>query len=185
MSQVQVETLLSEVMQIARECPMPTMVAAYVRAARKLCDKSRWLVRQVPGVTVANTYIYALNLAATGDTYNEVIGIDAMSLAENATVTNVLTERFSGGWDPNTDTNVPTGVPDSYQYLPGGYVALARTPDLAYTFLASVPVQPKRDSVSLDDTLVNTWDYALEAGALAYLLSLPRTPWTDKDESDE
>ena len=184
MAQIQVETMLSGVIQVCRECPMRTLVQAYVDAARKLCNHSRWLLSNVPGVTVAGTQVYTFDLAATGDTFNEVIGIQAMSLSENATTINALTEGFSGGWDPNPALNGnQTGLPSDYQYVPQGKVALSHIPNAIYSFTATVVLQPKRASVSVEDRLASVWDAALEAGALAYLLALPRTPWTDKTEA--
>lgn len=182
MAQIQVDTVVDQVLQICRECPMQTIVSAYVDAARRLCDHSRWLLKNVPGVTVANTALYTLDLIATGDTFNEIIGIQAMSLTENATTINALTETFSGGWNPNP-TVPPTDIPTDYQYVPQGQVAFRQTPNGAYVFLANAVVSPKNGSVSVDSTLVSVWDYVLEAGALAYLLALPRTPWTDKAEA--
>lgn len=182
MAQIQIDTVVGAVLQICRECPMPTIVEAYLEAARALCDHSRWLLKNVPGVTVADTALYTLDLAAAGDTFDEIIGIQAMSLTENATTIRALTEGFTGGWNPNP-TVPPTDIPEFYAYVPEGQVALSRTPNAGYTFLANVVVQPKRGSVSVDSTLVGVWGSALDAGALAYLLGLPRTPWFDRVES--
>lgn len=175
MSQVPVVDVISEVLQIARECPMTTAVGAYVRAARQLCNKSRWLVATVTGDTVANQQLYSLG----SDPYNEIIGIKALSIEESATETHALTEANSGLWDPEHATDVP----DFYTYVPEGQFALYPTPNGIYTLHASLAVQPKRGSNSIDDSLFANWSYALEAGALAYLLDLPRTPWTDKAEA--
>lgn len=184
MAQIQVDTLLAKVMQLTRECPIRTAIGAYVDAARLLCDRSRWLVANVLGVTAIGTEVYVLDLASTGDTFNEIIGIQAMSITENATSEQVMTESFSGGWNPNPLTG-GNALPELFQYVPEGQVAFSRKPDGVYSFRANVVLQPKRDSVSVDSRLVGVWDYALDAGALAYLLALPRTPWTDKAEARE
>lgn len=178
MAQVQVIELLSEVTQICRECPTATLVQAYVSAVRQFCNKSRWLVRRVDMATEAGTAVYRV----PGLEFEEVIGINAMSLAENATTITALTESFSDGWNPNPPN--PSGEPPSeYQYVPEGRFALYRTPAQVYALALTAVLQPKAAAVSIDATLLTSWDFALQAGALAYLLALPRTPWTDKAEA--
>lgn len=179
MPQVLVTELLSEIAQITREAPSATMSLAYIRAARRLCNKSRWLVKGSAGVTVAGTSVYTLS---PPDVYTEIIGVMAMSLTENATTINALTEDYSGCWNPNASESAP-GVPGSYQYLPGGQVVLRVGPNGAYPLLASVVLQPLRNAVSLEVSLVTEWEYALQAGALSYLLGLTRTPWFDRNEA--
>lgn len=171
MTQIAVLDILAEVRQICRECPESTMVMAYVRAARRLCNKSRWLVVTLPGSTVVGQRIYTLG----SDTYNEIIGIKALAVEDPPGRVEPLTEADSGTWD----TTQASGVPDFYSYIPEGQFALHPMADKVYPLVASLAVQPKRGAVTIDDSLVVSWDYALQAGALAYLLALPRTPWTD------
>jgi hypothetical protein len=56
MAQKAVIDLLPDVAQVCRQAPMPTMIAAYVRAARRLCLGSRWLQASINGATIAPTY---------------------------------------------------------------------------------------------------------------------------------
>lgn len=186
MTQVAVSDLLAEVAQIARECPQQTMVAAYVRAARRLCDKSRWLTFATSVTTSANVSAYALAV----DPEHEIIGILGVAVSENdsdptdadaadVAVYETLAEGNSGGWDANDSA----GLPDTYQYLPPGMLLLHPAPRLAYGLRVMAVVQPAAGAQNLNDALVRDWGYALEAGALAYLLALPRTPWTDKAEA--
>lgn len=178
MAQVQVVELLSEVTQLCRECPTVTLVQAYISAARQFCNKSRWLVRRVDMATAVDVPVYLV----PGFEFEEVIGINAMSLAENPTTVDALTEGFSGGWNPNAP-NTGGEVPSEYQYIPEGRFALYRTPAQVYPIALSAVLQPKAAAVSIDASLLPSWDFCLQAGALAYLLNLPRTPWTDKPEA--
>ena len=180
MAQIQVSELLSEVMQITRECPTVTAVAAYVSAARMLCNRSRWLLGNAGLSTEAAGPVYTLT---PPDAFTEVIGIQAASITDGAGKIKALTESFSGTWDPNPANDVGDGVPDFYQYVPEGRIGLRRTPAGIYALVATVVVQPLRNAVSIDARLVSSWDYALQAGALGYLLALSRTPWVDKVEA--
>lgn len=177
MAQVQIDDQVREVLQMCREAPGLVVRGAYLSAARKFCNKTRWLVKAAAVTTVASTPVYTIT---PPDAFTEVIGIQAMSLTENATRINVLSEGFSGEWDPNPGSE---NMPDTYQYVPEGQVAFFPTPGDIWTVNATVVLQPRRDAVSIDSTLLVSWDHALQAGALAYLLALPRSPWTDKKEA--
>lgn len=186
MAQVAIVDLLGDVIQQCRECPEQTMVRAYLRATRTFCSKSRWLQKNAVGVTTPNEPLYVLALDPAIAAYYEVCGIQQVSLTVNGTEIDVVTESYSGGWNPNWafSTNPdPPDQPSDYQYVPEGRIAFQRTPALAYDFLVNCIVQPKLSSLVIDDTLLPNWQDALEAGTLARLLALARTPWTDKPEA--
>lgn len=174
MAQIDVVDLLSNVTQICRECPSATLIRAYIDATRAFCQKSRWLRAAIPGATTADQPNYSLG----SDAYHEVIGIKAASITISSTNAYPLTEGDPGLWNPLD----ATGEPELYAYIPNGQFALHDTPAGAYDLLVTAVIQPRRDAVSIDDRLVAKWHKTLEAGALAYLLSLPRMPWTDKVE---
>lgn len=171
MTQIDVKDLLSELRLICRTCPTPVLIQAYVRAARQLCDGSRWLVQTVTGDTVADQQLYSLG----SDPYNEIIGLQAAAVTGPAAFVGPLTEGDSAKWDPAE----PTARPELYQYVPHGQFALHPTPDAVYSLSMNVVIQPKQGSTTVPDILVVEWDDALQAGALAYLLKLPRQAWTD------
>jgi len=253
MTQVAVIDIISSVAQFCPSCPTTTLVKAYIDAARKFCNKSRWLKATIPGSTMApvvtpytagtatvtnasatvlgigtawlanvvagdtftgpNSVVYTVlsvtddthlvlsvvyggaTLAAQAysigrnrvyplyslgsDTYNEIIGIEAISITASSVDTHPLTPGVSSEWDSNDARDTP----DRYQYVPHGQFAVHPTPDAAYPLTASVILQPKRGSNSLDDSLLLNWDYTLEDGALGYLLKLPGVPWVDKTEA--
>jgi hypothetical protein len=253
MTQVAVIDIIGPVAQFCPSCPTTTLVQAYIDAARKLCNKSRWLKATIPGSTTApvvtpyttgtvtvtngsatvtgagtawlanvtnpdtftgpNGVVYtvlsvasdtSLTLAVVyggatlagqaysigrsrtyplyslgSDTYNEILGIEAIAITATATDIHPLTPRVSSEWDSNDARDTP----ELYEYVPHGQFAVHPTPDAAYALTVSVILQPKRGSNSLDDTLLVSWDYALQDGALAYLLKLPGMPWIDKTEA--
>ena len=179
MAQVPLAELLTDITLLCREAPGIVLQGAYLRAARMFCGKTRWLQKPSAFTTEADKVVYTI---PPPDDFTDVIGIHAASLTEDSTKINVLTEGYSGEWDPNQVADT-SRVPDSYQYVPEGQMALYRTPNQAWQVNLTAVVQPKRDAPSIDATLVIAWDYALQAGALMYLLNLARTPWTDKVEA--
>ena len=162
----------------------PNAVAYTVQSVTN--DTNLVLTANYAGTTLAGqTYTIARNrsypLYALGsDTYNEIIGIKALSITQTATDTHPLTEQYSGDWDANDATDVP----EFYQYVPEGQFVLHPTPKAVYPLIVSVALQPKRGANSIDDTLAVSWDYALQAGTLAYLLKIPATPWRDVREAE-
>jgi hypothetical protein len=70
-------------------------------------------------------------------------------------------------------------VPEEYQYVPEAQVALHPIPDAAYNMTVGAWIAPKRGINSIDATLAVKWEYALQDGALAYLLALPDVPWSN------
>lgn len=171
MAQKAVIDLLADVAQRCRNAPTRTLIGAYVRAARLFCSGSRWLTASIEGATVAGTQSYSLG----SDTYAEIFGVAGITLYRSADDPVSLGQGDSSDWDPTEDQ----AEPEVYQYLPEAQVALHPTPDAAYDMTIAVWTTPKRGSTSIDDRLVTRWEYALQDGALAYLLGLTGVPWSD------
>lgn len=171
MAQVQVYSLLAPIAQVCRGCNNTTMIDAYVRAVRKLCNRSRWWQSSLIGATEADEPAYNLG----SDTYSEIVGVSAASVLIATDDTRNLTERNSTLWDADEDA----AAPEFYQYVPHGQIALHPTPDAAYTMTVGLILQPKINSNSIDDSLLVKWSDDFIHGALAYLLALPGLPWTD------
>ena len=175
MAQQAVIDIVADVAQICRQAPTPTLIAAYVRAARRLCLGSRWLVASIDGVTGAGDKNYSLG----SDTYAEIFGLAGITLYRSADDPVVLIESDSALWNPADDN----GVPELYQYLPEAQVTLHKTPGAIYDITFGAVITPKRGATSIDARLCTKWEYALQDGALAYLLSLPNVAWTDAQEA--
>lgn len=171
MAQIPVMDLLGDVAQVCRQAPTPTLIAAYARAARQFCLKSRWLVVRIEGDTSAGEPRYSLG----SDPYAEIFGVAGITLYESATEFAALVESDSSTWDPT----VEQGVPEFYQYLPEAQVALHKTPGAVYNMTIAACITPKRGATSIDASLVTKWEYALQDGAMAYLLALPDVAWAN------
>lgn len=177
MAQVQVYSLLARVAQVCRGCNNTTMIDAYISAVRRLCAESRWYRSTLLGATVALEPNYNLG----SDTYNEILGVSAVSALITTGQTRPLVERNSTRWNADTAADRP----EFYQYVPHAQLALHPTPDAIYPLTIGLVLQPKSGSNSLDEALLVKWDDAFIQGALGYLLGLPGLPWTDKRAAKE
>lgn len=170
MAQVQVIDVIARVAQIVKNCPVTTLVDAYIEAAREFCEKSKWLTATIPGATIADTAEYSLG----SDTYHEICGITAIDITVDSRI-RPMTARKSSDWDQNDDNDDPR----LYQYVPEGQFVVHPTPDQVYTLSIGVVMQPKMGSNSVIDVLLVKWKRSLERGALAYLLDMKAEPWYD------
>lgn len=169
--------LLQDVQQVVRRCPQPTLVQAYIRAARQFCTQTRWLRREALFETVADEKLEPL-LLDTGDASLEIIGVRRI-------VMSTLETGSLNQWDilPSASTSWRLqdrpGRPMTYDYVPEGVVALHPTPDGAYGAVVVAQCTPIRTAVSLPDDLLTKWEYALADGATEYLLNIPGQPWSN------
>jgi hypothetical protein len=174
----EIVTLLQNVAQVVRRAPEPTLVHAYLRAARKFCLESRWLRRTVVIGIDAGADSLALAFDDTGDTaLLEIIGvrkIDAYTAAAVET-TWPLTPAAPTDWRPNQGA----AQPRRYAYQPEGDIVLPSITDAAYELRIVLQAQPQLGVEELPDDLLRRWDRALDDGALAYLLGLGGQAWTN------
>lgn len=177
MAQIPVVDLLSGISQRCRDAPIPTLIDAYVRAARDFCRKSRWLIAEVAGATTIGDTLYALG----SDPYVEIIGLRALTFVNDQGKTDPVRDSVSSSWD----TDDEPGPPEFYQYVPEGQFALHPAPDAIYDLTITLILQPKRGVNSIDTTLPVKWERTLEKGALAFLLNLRDVTWSDPREAAE
>lgn len=178
MNFVDVFDQLPNVAQIARKCPTPVLRRAYVTAVRDWCAQTQWLRVTIPGATTAGTALYDLG----SDTFLEIIGAYAMSGSETVngnTQTWPIGPSDSGSWDPA----MPTGAPRRYAYVPEGQIALNPTPDGVYNIVTTAIVQPKEGVSQIPEMPLRKYSTYFEAGALAYLLAMKDTVWTNPVEA--
>lgn len=174
MANVDIRDLIVDVAQYVRRCPTATLLQAYSRAAHNFFRQSRWWRVSVPGATAANTQVYSLG----SDPYADIVGIQAMSGSKTSgsqTSYFALSPSDPNSWNPSFENQQPL----TYSYVPEGQFALFPIPDAIYQLLVTVQVTPKHSATVLDENLLPKWRQAIEAGALAYLLNIPRQPWTD------
>jgi hypothetical protein len=176
---VDVFNQLENVAQIVRRCPTNTLRRAYVRALREWCSETLWLRENLTGQTEANVQAYALG----DDPYMEIVNIVAM---QGVLTTGVPAPQYwpigpsdSEGWDPN----VPASTPGTYQYLPQAQFALFPIPNQVYGLTITIALQPKEGAQQIPAPPLVKWSNDIEAGALAYLLSIPGQPWSNPQEA--
>lgn len=177
MSNTPVVDVLQQVLENCPGVPIMTATSAYIRAARRFCNQTRWLQTPLLGATVApvsgvGTPTYNLG----SDAYSEVFGISGVSIKKEVGDWRPLTSGNATDWDVDDDNDLP----QEYQYIPHGQIMLHPTPDAAYDLTVSLVVQPKIGSNAIDARLLVNWSEALEHGTLAYLLMLPKQAWTDR-----
>lgn len=163
--------------RVAQRCagvPNGTLQRAMIDATRKLLRESRWYQTSITGATVADARGYSLG----SDPYEEVIGIKAVSVTQaNGTVLPVYIGE-AGSWRPDGDT----ALPRTYVYVPEGQIAFNPIPDAVYPLLITAVLIPKAGQNKVEERVLAKWDQAIQAGALAYLLTL-NEPWKDPNEA--
>ena len=175
MNTVNVVDQLANIAQIVRRCPSITLARAYVSAYRSFCSQTQWLTVNVPGATVAGTAQYDLGT----DPFVEIVAVKAVQVSE--TIGGVeqkwgAAASDSSGWD----ANMPAGGPRRYTYVTQGQIVLNPTPDKVYGLLVSAIVQPKTETVQqIPSAPLAKYSNEIEAGALAYLLTIPGQPWSN------
>lgn len=174
MTTVALDTVLTNVRQIARKCPNITLRRAYTRAMREWCQQTQWLRITLTGSTIVDQKVYTLGT----DPNLDIVGIRAVSITDAAGYVYGLGTSDSTLWNPNAQSSRPR----RYCYLPEGQFALDATPDLVYALTVSIIVVPKEtpaaDATVPAEPLVK-YSNDFEAGALAFLLAIPGEPWSN------
>lgn len=176
MSTTPVANLLQQVFETCPGVPIAAATSAYIRAARRFCNRSRWLQTLLLGATVAPVAgVGSATYNVGSDVYSEVFGIQGISLTESTGDTHPLTSGNATDWDQDD----PFDVPQKYQYIPHSQVILHPTPDKVYSLSMGLVIQPKIGANAIDSRLLVHWSEALEHGALSYLLMLPKVAWSN------
>lgn len=157
------------------------IVHALRRATREFCRKSRVLTAPVTALAVtalaASTPLPVTALPAA----TEVDRIEIMFWNDN---TNALTPI-----DVSSQTQVGPNPGDSYSEPQFCYVknlsdlVLVPVPAEAGTVTGTLIMQPTLASTECADELANRHRHTIAAGALAYLLGIPKKPWSDPREA--
>ncbi len=174
MNYVEIEDQITNIAQIIRRCPTFTLTRALGKAYRDWSCQTQYLRVAIPGATTADTRLYDLG----SDPYVEIVAIYAVQ-ANLPDTTPLqywsLSASDSSQWNPNYQPQQPT----RYSYVPQAQMALDPIPDRVYSLLVSAIVQPKENAAQVPETGLTKYRTGIEAGALAYLHSLPGQPWSD------
>jgi hypothetical protein len=175
---VEIEDQITNIAQIIRRCPTFTLTRALGRAYRDWACQTQYLRVAIPGATVADTRLYDLG----SDPYIEIVAVLAVQANQPDTVPLqywALSPSDSSLWNPNYQPQQPT----RYCYVPQAQIALDPIPDRVYDLLVSAIVQPKENAAQIPETGLTKYRSGIEAGALAYLHSLPGQPWSDPQQA--
>ncbi len=180
MAQVLITELLPDVAQICRKAPQGTLIRAYARAAHEFCKQTRWYRSSLPGQILAGQQQYSLGY----DALVQVVGLAAVTCTPT-TGGNLKPYPLSvcndtGAWNPSGSATQP----QQYAYVPEGQVVFGpNAPNAVYNTLLTLVLAPRMRVSSVPEEILPKWELALQAGALEYLLALPKMPWTDLAES--
>lgn len=183
MNMVDTYDQLVNIAQVVRKCPTITLARAFTRAYRDFANQSQWLRLNVAGVTVVDQRQYSLGNDPTLD----IIGISGMQGSQdpgNGIQYWPIVPSDPTLWDPNLSTNTSTTMPVRYAYVPQAQFMLDPTPKQVYNLTVGIIVQPKEGASQVPQSALLKYSNEIEAGALAYLLTVPGMPWTNPVESE-
>jgi hypothetical protein len=169
---------LVNVRQICPQAPIPTVCRAYSRALREWCQQTWWLRLSVGGQTQVTTRDYSLG----SDDNLDISAIRAMSVMQLDGTICGMEASDSTQWNLNLK---PT-IPRRYCYVPEGKFAVDPEPDAVYNLTVSVVVMPKERATQTAQIPVDPlikYSNDIEAGALAYLMSMPGQPWSNAGQA--
>ena len=163
-----------DVLVHVKGCPLP-LVDHHLRAAAiDLCQRSRrFKVDMAAFNTVAGTPTYAL---APGAGMETVVILDAS--IDGMPVDPATRAELSSVVDWATETGEPS------KYLMDGddeTVRLWKTPDAAYRVALTLAVKPAEASTGIEQWFADRYRRTIARGALAELLAIPKSPWTDME----
>lgn len=137
-------------------------------SARRFCSLSWFLRRSINVTLVDGTDTYTLTPA---DDEEEVIGVHAVDLNEqplDSTRPELAPEE--------------SGTPKCFYFEPTDQLTLYPTPDdgVAGELLqVRIAVQPTLDATTIADELVREYRQCIAEGAVAWLMNVPKQPWSD------
>lgn len=173
MAQTDIETLVGPVAQRCLGAPTPSLVEAYLQAARVLCKRSGWFTEELDVATVADDTSYALTPT---DSENEIIGVRLVIAEVSTNKIYEVEQRAKRRWCLEDNASEP----EFYDYVPDAILDIHPAPAGVYDLTVTAILRPVLLSVTLDSTLVTRWDEAFRLGAMASLQAIPGQAWTDQ-----
>lgn len=181
---------LRELAQIVRKCPTQTLKRAFIRSLRDFCADSHWLRTPVTmttdDVTSGNDGTYQITLPdPQQQDYLDVIQIRGDIIAlDNTNPTAPIEFKIRPGdpllWRETDDLSKPRW----YAYRPEGMFDIHPAADITYTMiLRAVILSPKEDAERVPQNVLKKYNTVIQAGALAYLYTIPTQPWTNLPEA--
>lgn len=164
---------LSDFSQLVRifvpGAPDPTIEFAVRESARRFCSLSWFARRSISIVMNSGQAVYALSPTSEDE---EVVGVHAVEYNEKPL-------------HPTRPELVVTssGTPTEWYFEPEDSLTLNPTPDAAVTgetMLIRIAVQPTITTETIPEDVVREYRQCIANGAIAWLLNVPKQPWTDQ-----
>lgn len=171
---VPLSSFYPEIYPFAPNLPDPTIDQALIRAARKLCSES-WYVLRYEDVTTTPA-----DFTTSPPTLNNIYQLTDGVTLELVAIKNWMLLQPNGIWipgagalGPDIDPNLQPGIPRGLQLRPPNEVRIAPPPFAAYTFRVGCVVQPVIGASVLPIELSRKYYRGVAAGALEWLLKIP------------
>ena len=172
--------LITDVTSILKACPVDVASAAFVRSARELTGRSRWLRGLIPTFPLTPT-VQQYTFTNPQAIQLEIIGVDAVSISDPSGTWHNL--QVSYGPD-SIDLNTAPNIPVRYAYIDEGQFMTDPAPDKAYPCKVKLVFQVALNATALPPDLIAKFNRVIEAGALSFLYSMRGESWYDPNESE-
>lgn len=147
-------------------CPIPTIDAALVRAARKFCDGTRAWTEQTNVTADGLTDLFDFTPPAA----SEIVRVVAAKVGELDYDDKVF-DRLPSTW-PEDD------APDGIYMAPEGQFVVSPLPNVGTVLILTVAYKPTLAAIEAGDVLFDSYGEDIAAGALSELLKMPQ-PWAN------
>lgn len=170
------DVLFPDVLPLVLGCPEPTVERALLRAAREFCAKTRCWRADLDRITTrAATSAYDLSYPSQADAVEFVNAtMDGQEIDIDVVDQTTAQDRQAGNhgsrriltWDQRSIVVMPT---------PAAAGAL---------IVITAILQPSESATGVPNDIGDRYREEIACGALARLLAMPKTEWTDKGTAD-
>lgn len=147
-------------------CPIPTVDAALVRAARKFCEGTRAWTEKTEATATGATDLFDFDMP----TSSEIVRVVAAKVGELDYDDKVF-DRLPSTWP---EEEAPAGI----YMAPEGQFVVSPMPIPGTNLILEVAFKPKLSAQSAGDVLFDSYGEDIAAGALSELLKMPQ-PWAN------
>lgn len=150
--------------------PDPTIEFAVRRAARRFCSLSWFARRSITVTLVSGTAVYTLSPTSAQE---EIVGVHAIEFDDEPL-------------DPTKPelVNTTSGTPKRWYFEPESTITLDPTPDDGVdgeVITVRIATQPTRTTETIADDIVREYEQCIADGAIAWIMAMPKQPWSDKE----
>lgn len=164
-------SLFTDVLSQAKDCPKVVAINEIRNAAILLCEKSGvWSRNHDPIYTYKNGIEYELDDTPASARVHRVMRVkmDGKPMAQGIVTPDDLFE-YAG----------ERGTPVACAVVRPAVISLAPTPMGRHVLLMRVAYKPEKNSMEMDDDILDEWREAIIHGALYKLKMMVGKPWSD------